>query len=40
MNNNDLGLLKDHGHIILSICLVLYGCLYSYLAREYGHIDE
>jgi hypothetical protein len=38
--DSDLGLLKDYGHIIISICLILYGILYTYLANEYGHIDE
>ena len=37
---SDLGYIKDYGHIIISICLILYGCLYSYLAREYENTDE
>lgn len=35
MENNDLGLLKDYGHIILSLCLITYGLLYSYLVKTY-----
>lgn len=37
---NDLGYLKDYGHVIISILLILYGILYTYLAQEYGFIDE
>lgn len=40
--NNDLGLLKDYGHIIISIALILYASLYTYLCHvyEYTPIDE
>jgi len=37
---NDLGLMKDYGHIILSVFLIFYGIMYTYLAHEYGPIDE
>lgn len=37
---NDLGLFKDYGHIILSIGLILYGSLYTYLCNEYEPIDQ
>jgi len=30
---NELGFLKTHGHLILSIGLILYGLLYSYLEK-------
>lgn len=36
---NDLGLMKDYGHIILSAVLIFYGALYTYLSNEYGPID-
>jgi len=35
MIDNDLGLFKDYGHLIISICLIVYAILYGYLAREY-----
>lgn len=37
---NDLGLLKDYGNIIMSVVLILYGVLYTYLCKEYEAIDE
>jgi len=37
---SDLGLFKDYGHIVISSVLILYGVLYTYLANEYGPIDE
>lgn len=37
---NDLGYIKDYGHIILSISLICYGTLYTYLSHEYDPIDE
>jgi len=40
MVNNDLGYFRDYGHIILSLCLILWGCLYTYLSNEYGEIDN
>jgi len=35
MENNDLGLLKDHGHLIMSVVFIVYGILVTYLCREY-----
>ena len=35
MENNDLGLLKDHGHLIMSVDIIVYGILVTYLCREY-----
>lgn len=40
MEDNPLGYFKDYGHIIFSICIILYGILYTYLAHEYGAIDD
>lgn len=37
---NDLGLMKDYGHLIMSAILIFYGIIYTYLAEEYGPIDE
>lgn len=36
----DLGLIEDYGHWIISGFLVFYGVVYTYLAKEYGHIDK
>jgi|688.fasta_scaffold35962_5 hypothetical protein len=35
MENNDLGLLKDHSHLILSFAFIVYGILITYLCKEY-----
>lgn len=35
MSENDLGYLKNYGHIIIPIFLVLYAALVAYLSREY-----
>lgn len=35
MENNDLGLLKDYGHLIMSMILIVYGILVTCLCREY-----
>lgn len=35
MENNDLGLLKDHAHIVLSVLFIAYGTLVTYLCKEY-----
>lgn len=40
MVESDLGLLKDYGHFIVSGFLILYGMLYSYLAKEYESLDD
>jgi hypothetical protein len=40
MEVNELGLFKDYGHIIIPICLIFYGILYTILCNEYGAIDE
>lgn len=40
MRNNDLGLLKDYGHIIISICIIIYGILISYLSSMLEVEDE
>lgn len=40
MENNDLGYLKDYGHIIISIALIFYGFLCSYLIKEYECTNE
>jgi archaellum component FlaF (FlaF/FlaG flagellin family) len=37
---NDFGLLKDYGHIIMSLVLVSYGALYTYLEKQYLQVDE
>jgi len=36
---NDLGLMEDYGNIILSVWLVVYGCLYTYLDYSFGSIE-
>lgn len=38
--NSDLGLFKDYGHYIISLCLISYAALYTYLCNDYGPIDE
>jgi archaellum component FlaF (FlaF/FlaG flagellin family) len=40
MAESDLGYLKDYGNIIISVALIFYGILYTYLTNEYGPIDE
>jgi hypothetical protein len=37
MEGNDLGLLKDYGHWIMSTILVGYGIMYSILSYDYDH---
>lgn len=38
--DDDLGLLKDYGHWIMSGILICYAILYSYLCNTYGSTDE
>lgn len=40
MEDNELGLFRDYGHIIFSVGIILYMILYTYLSNEYGPIDE
>jgi len=35
MSEYNLGYLKDYGHIIISICLICYGILVTYLSKFY-----
>lgn len=35
---NELGYFRDHGHYIISLCLMLYGFLFSFLSEEYGDL--
>ena len=37
MGENELGLMKDYGHIIISGWLILYGILVSYLSYKYDY---
>lgn len=37
---NELGLFEEYGNIIISIALILYGFLYTFLDKEYGSADE
>lgn len=39
MDGDSLGYFKDYGHQILSVGLILYGLLYSYLS-PYHEIEE
>lgn len=34
MEPNDLGYFKDYGNWILSLCLILYGVLYTFLYHD------
>jgi hypothetical protein len=40
MDHHDLGLIKDHGEIIMSAILICYGVLCTYLQKEYETTDE
>lgn len=40
MMDDDLGLLRDYGHWILSGLLICYGILISYLQNQYGEFDQ
>jgi hypothetical protein len=35
---DELGYFRDYGNYILSICLILYGFLFSFLSQEYGDL--
>lgn len=37
---NDLGYFDNYGNLIIAISVILYLSLYTYLAQEYGPIDE
>jgi hypothetical protein len=40
IDDNPLGLMRDYGNLIISVLLILWGILYTYLNKEYGSPDE
>lgn len=38
MESNDLGMFKDYGNYIISLVLILYGALFSFLHNQYGEL--
>jgi hypothetical protein len=38
--DDELGLLREYGLIIMGACLVGWGIIYTFLANDYGPTDE
>ena len=38
--DDELGLLREYGSFIMGGCLIVWGIIYTFLANDYGPIDE